>query len=390
MHPEFFALPVLGAPIKTYGFCLMIGFLSAVWLSMRRARRVKSDPDVVLDMSFLALLFGVAGARVFYVIHYWESHFADAPNRLLAAINITEGGLEFLGGLLCAFAAILVYAVRKKLSIRLYLDILAPGVMWGLAFGRLGCFFNGCCFGALCAGPPAQQAAYSWGVRFPFASNAHLDQWAQRKVTAPAELVVTAKELLRTDLLPSRLLAMSVEKRELPNRRYQDLREEYQRALLDAPDAEATDELKTAVAIAQKKKNSHENELAALRVAQRYPSRRVPARRTSVSELEELAATYRSLSVHPAQLYSAVHAMLLSGVLSLLFYLRKRHGVVIGALFVLYPIPRGILEMIRGDNPHDVFGLTVSQFVGLAMLGAGLVYLVILYKRMPERSRVLA
>lgn len=389
MHPEFFTLPVLGTPIKTYGFCLMIGFLSAVWFSMRRARRVKADADVVLDMSFLSLLFGVAGARVFYVVHYWESHFADAPNRLLAAINITEGGLEFLGGLLCAFAAILVYAVRKKLSIRLYLDIMAPGVMWGLAFGRLGCFFNGCCFGALCVGPPAQQEAYPWGVRFPFASNAHLDQWAERKVTAPAELVVTAKELLRTDLLPSRLLAMSVEKRERPNRRYQDLREQYQRALLAAPDAEATDELQAAVASAQKKKNSHESELAALRAAQRYPSRRVPARRTSVSELEELAATYRSLSVHPAQLYSAIHAMLLSGVLSLLFYLRKRHGVVIGALFMLYPIPRGILEMIRGDNPHDVLGLTISQFVSLAMLGAGLVYLVILYKRMPQRSPVL-
>ena len=61
MHPEFFTLPIIGIAIKSYGFCLMVGFLSAVWLAMRRAQRVKANPDVVLDMSFLALLFGSWG-----------------------------------------------------------------------------------------------------------------------------------------------------------------------------------------------------------------------------------------------------------------------------------------------------------------------------------------
>lgn len=63
--------------------------------------------------------------------------------------------------------------------------------------------------------------------------------------------------------------------------------------------------------------------------------------------------------------------------------------MVIGALFVLYPIPRVLLELIRVDNPHDVGGLTVSQFIGLGMLLTGIAYLIILYKRMPERSGVL-
>ena len=86
MHPELFTLPG-GLSIKTYGFCLMVGFLTAVWLAMRRAQRVKVNPDTVLDMSFLALVFGVGGARAFYVVHYWPE-FAGRNNTLLAMLDI--------------------------------------------------------------------------------------------------------------------------------------------------------------------------------------------------------------------------------------------------------------------------------------------------------------
>ena len=144
MHPELFTLPG-GITIKTYGFFLMVGFLSAVWLAMRRAQRVKADSDRILDLSFLALIFGVGGARFMYVVHYWRTDFADAPNRLWAIVDIRLGGLEFLGGIIGAMAAIVIYLLLRRQSIRLHLDIMAPGAMWGLAFGRLGCFFNGCC-----------------------------------------------------------------------------------------------------------------------------------------------------------------------------------------------------------------------------------------------------
>ncbi len=389
MHPEFFTLPILGLPVKMYGFWLMVGFLSSVWLAMRRAQRVKVDPDTVLDISFLALIFGVGGARVFYVVHYWKSDFAGASNRFLAVIDITGGGLEFLGGFLGALVAVLIFLARKKLSARLYLDIMAPTVMWGLAFGRLGCFLNGCCFGALCVVPSTGQPLHPWAVRFPFASNAHQEQWTHRGVTVPGELVVTAKNMLLPGLVPGDQLSMSVEKRERPNRHFENLRKAYDRAKSEAPEAEATVELGQAVESARKKRIAHERKLVMLRSAQRYPSRLVPARAISVSELEDIAAEHRSLAVHPTQLYSAIHAMLLSGVLSALFYLRKRHGMVIGALLVLYPIPRAILELIRVDNPHDIGGLTASQFVSLSMLIVGIVYLIVLYKRMPERSPLL-
>lgn len=361
MHPEFFTLPILDIEVKMYGFCLMVGFLSAVWLAMRRAQRVKADPDIVLDMSFLALLFGVGGARVFYVVHYWQSQFANVSNPLLAVIDIRGGGLEFLGGIVGALIAISIYAVRKKVSMRLYLDILAPSVMWGLAFGRIGCFMNGCCFGGPCVVPSTGERLYPWAVEFPFGSGAHLQQWEDRQVTVPAELITTKREWLQPSLIPASQLSMSVERRERPRRRFEELGKAYREAKAEGVNAEELAKLKAAAEAEWKKAKAHESKIAALRLAEQYPSRIEPNRPTSVSELEGIAAEYQSVAVHPTQLYSSIHAFLLSGVLSTLFYLRKRHGMVIGALFVLYPIPRVLLELIRVDNPHDVGGLTVSQ-----------------------------
>jgi len=390
MHPELFTVPILGLTVKTYGFCLMIGFLSAVWLAMRRAERVKANPDTILDLSFLALIFGVGGARAFYVIHYWQGRFASAPNKLLAIIDITEGGLEFLGGLLGATVAVLIYAYWTKRSIRLYLDIMAPSAMWGLALGRLGCFFNGCCFGGMCVAASTGQPLQPWAVQFPFASPAHHRQWEEREVAVPAELIYTSKHVLQPFLVPGTQLAMSVERRDRPNRRYEDAAKAYKEAHAKAPDSEKTVELKKAMEAAERAKQKNKRKVAALTAAQNFTSRRDPNRRTSVSELEQIASTHHSRWVHPTQLYSSINALLLSGVLAGLFYIRKRHGLVIVTLFLLYPIPRTLLEMIRVDNPHDVGGLlTISQFVSLIMFIVGLVALVILYKWLPERSPTL-
>ncbi len=389
MHPELFTVPILGLTVKTYGFCLMVGFLSAVWLAMRRAERVKANPDTVLDLSFLALIFGVGGARAFYVVHYWQWRFASAPNKLLAVIDITEGGLEFVGGLLCATAAILIYTYWTKRSIRLYLDIMAPSAMWGLALGRIGCFFNGCCFGGMCVAASTGEALHPWAVEFPFASPAHYRQWEDREVTVPAELVGTSKTALQPWLVPGTLLSMSVERREKPRQQYEEASKAYQEAYAEAPDSERTAQLQQAMQRAEQNKTRHEAKLAALRMAQAYPSRINLNRRTSVTELEQIASACRSRPVHPTQLYSSVNALLLSGVLASLFYVRKRHGVVIAALFVLYPIPRTILELIRVDNPHDVGKLTASQAVSVGMFIIGIIALVILYRWMPERSPAL-
>jgi len=179
---------------------------------------------------------------------------------------------------------------------------------------------------------------------------------------------------------------MSVEKREGMVRKLYDLKDDWERAKADAPDSPETAKLKAAMEAAIGKAKAHEKELYSLTNAQKFPSRVEPSRRTSVSEMEQLASKHQSLAVHPVQLYASISALLLFAFLSALFYVRKRHGVVIVMMLILYPIQRTIEDMIRVDNPHDVAGLTISQFVSLMMLLFGVAALIYLYKKLPERS----
>ncbi len=394
MHPELFTIPLVGIDVKTYGFCLMVGFLSAVWMAMRRAERVGASSDTVLDLSFFALLFGVIGARVFYVYHYWQSQFAQARNPLFAALDITKGGLEFLGGLLGATIALIVCLAWKRQSIRLYMDVVAPAAMWGLAIGRVGCFFNGCCFGGPCIDPATHQSAYPWAMTFPFGSPPHWRQWEERAVTVPAELIVSAKGALQPVLLPPTYLTRTEEQRRRPLMRYRDAELALQQAKAAGSDTVDIARLQAMVDSTRTAAEAHRDELKPLLLAQSYPSREAPRRdtleKTSVSELQRLASANASLPVHPVQLYSAIQALLLSGLLAALFQVRRRHGVVFGTGLVLYPVGRFLLEMIRTDNPHDIAGLTASQFVCVGMFAVGIVYLLVLFNRFPVRSPALA
>jgi hypothetical protein len=218
-------------------------------------------------------------------------------------------------------------------------------------------------------------------VQFPYGSPAHIRHWEQRLVTVPAELVSTSKELLQPYLVPEFQIFMPVEKRQGLLRAAQDLEQAY-KAMRD-PEAPEAKKLRREWEAAKKKASA---ELGSLLEAQSYPSRANPQRQTSVSELEELARGCRSMPVHPAQLYATVGAMLLSLLLGMVFYRRKRHGMVIGLVLLLYPIQRTLEEIIRADNPQDVAGLTVSQSISLGLFLLGLVYLVVLYKAFPERS----
>ncbi len=393
MHPELFSFPdgipwLGGTRITTYGFCMMVGFLTAVWFAMKRATKVKADADEVLNLAMIALFAGVAGARVFFVVHYWRSDFADHPNPLFAAVDLREGGLEFLGGFLGAAVALVAYMKIKKLSTRMYLDILAPAVMLGLAFGRIGCFFNGCCFGGVCTLPDSDQPRHFWAVQFPFGGAAEVRQWEDRQVTLPAELIPTNKGWLEARPIRAALLSMSPERLYGPRR---DLRLKA-KELEDAKGAKLEPEqlarIGTELDALKEALKAHRTKyaVALLNSAQAYPSRTHPERVSSISELQQLAWRASSLPVHPTQLYSSINALILYFVLVAIFYVRKRHGLVIGLVFVLYPISRTLMEIIRTDNPHHAGGLTASQLVSAAMFAAGLIYIFILYRHMPIRS----
>ena len=158
MYPVLFTLPLpwLGrVPIRAYGFMVMIGCLAAAFVALRRAKKERVEANHIWDMWMWALIAGFAGARILYVILFYDEFRGD----LLKVFAIWQGGLAFQGGFLGAVVALCVYLHVKHLSIAKYLDMVVAAVILGYGFARVGCFLNGCCHGRVTDVP--------WAVTYP-------------------------------------------------------------------------------------------------------------------------------------------------------------------------------------------------------------------------------
>ena len=169
-----------GVPIRGYGVMLLAAAAAGTWLSIVRGRAIGVDADTIVALGLEVFLAGIVGARLFYVIEYHEQFFP--PGRgLLAAIpavlNVAAGGLVVFGAVPTAALAAWWFARRRRLSLLQLADCIAPGLLVGLALGRIGCFLNGCCYGGLCDLP--------WAMRFPAGSPPWFDQ-VSRGLLPPA------------------------------------------------------------------------------------------------------------------------------------------------------------------------------------------------------------
>lgn len=130
--------------LHTYGVLVALGFLAALVVVMRGARREGLRSESVLDVAFVAVLAAIVGSRLLYVIFNLRDYLAD-PLRIL---KVWEGGLVFHGGLLLAIPACLYLVRRENLPPWTTADVFAPAIALGQAIGRIGCFAAGCCYGA--------------------------------------------------------------------------------------------------------------------------------------------------------------------------------------------------------------------------------------------------
>ena len=142
MHPILFEI----GPIKifTYGFLLALGFLSAIFVAGREARRLGIPPGKFFDLCFYIILAALVGSRLLYVLLELRTFIAH-PLKIFA---LWEGGLVFQGGVILAFLVAVYYIRRHGLPWRATLDALGLGTPLGQFFGRLGCFMAGCCWGS--------------------------------------------------------------------------------------------------------------------------------------------------------------------------------------------------------------------------------------------------
>ncbi|MBR4317199.1 MAG: prolipoprotein diacylglyceryl transferase [Kiritimatiellae bacterium] len=186
MYPEIFKLGSI--TIQSYGLFMAIGFAVCFWVATQLAKRSGRNPDEVQTIIMLAAVGGILGARIVYVWQNWATEFAANP---LAMFQIWRGGLVFYGGFLMAALFMLCYAKVKRERILSLTDFCAVLVPLGHCFGRLGCFFFGCCYGRLC--PEAW-----YGCAFPKGSPAWYNQVLAKLINPYAEksLPVTPIQLI--------------------------------------------------------------------------------------------------------------------------------------------------------------------------------------------------
>ena len=321
-------------PINSYGFCIMVGFLLASWIAVKRGRELGISSDFVLDVGIIAMIFGIVGAKINFILQYpqqlseaeksalwgdmglnplgaiilgpipfgfwfyrmkqsgqkvtlvsWQTGVLLVLTLILAFIGTRamhlymhkdeyswkvfrnwQAGFVLYGGLAAGIGAGLLYTKMRGMSISRIADLTAAPMMLALAFGRLGCFMNGCCHGKKGEGFPC--------VSFPSGSPA----------TEPG-------------------------------------------AAPGGPEG-------------------------------------------------------RSLPVHPTQIYEAIAAVAFFFILSRIYRKkRKAEGEVFLIMAMLYGAWRFVIEWVRGDDRPQWGGLFYSQWVSLAaFIGAG-AWLFILRKR---------
>ncbi|HVT90951.1 MAG TPA: prolipoprotein diacylglyceryl transferase [Tepidisphaeraceae bacterium] len=325
MLQELFRIPILNLPIYSYGLMMVIGFLCAIQLAQFLAKRSGLNPELFVNAGLIALITGIAGARISHVIENISQYTTVTPTRsvwdnFFDAINIRSGGLTYYGGFLLAFPSLVFYAIKKKIPIRLGMDIVAPCIVLGLGFGRIGCFLNGCCYGDQCDLP--------WAVQFPYHSLAYEEEVAEGKIAVPSELLIDSPD-------GKRLLT----KEELANKTLS------QKGSLGLP----------------------------IPIDPQAPA---------------MAASQKSLWLHPAQLYSAFTAFLIAAISLTYFTLPHATGRAFALMLLLEGSTRFILELLRVEPPV-IGNFSLSMIIGLGVASLGVLLWIIfgqIYRQATENQ----
>ena len=140
------AFELFGLEVRWYGIFITLGMLAAFAYAYYRSKQEGFDLDNLLDMGLYMIVFGVIGARLYYVLMKLDTYILpgrSAWDNFLDMINIRGGGLGIYGGIIAGALTLFIYCRLKKKDWRRALDMVAPGVMIAQAMGRWGNFFNG-------------------------------------------------------------------------------------------------------------------------------------------------------------------------------------------------------------------------------------------------------
>lgn len=348
----------LGVAIRGYGVMLLAGIVSGVGLAVYRAKRRGVSADVIMSLALWVFVAGMVGARAFYVIEYWPQFQRETFGETIGAmVNMTRGGLVVFGAFIGALGALFVFVRRHKLPLLPLADLVAPCMTLGLALGRVGCFFNGCCFGDLCTLP--------WSVEFPAMSPPHARQIETGRLFGFT--LSNPRDGKNAEGGPP--IIATVEPGSPAERSGLKVGE----ALVKVNGTDISILSQARETIFTHFREGH------------LPLGIVTDYGTRIVELPQHLATH-SRPVHPVQIYSAIDALLTTLLLLAFQPLQRRDGETFALLLGLHAVSRFLLEIIRIDEA-SVFGtgLSISQNISVVML-AGAIGLWLYLRRSPPQT----
>jgi len=127
--------------IHGYGLMIGLGVAAALIMGDYRAKKFGLNGDHIYGMTFSAVILGFVAARILFIATEWRDFLQDPMKYLAGAGFVVYGGI--IGGAITIY----VFCKIKKIDMLAYLDLMIPSVALAQAFGRVGCFLAGCCYG---------------------------------------------------------------------------------------------------------------------------------------------------------------------------------------------------------------------------------------------------
>lgn len=142
--------------LRTWGLLVGLGIAAGAVLTVRLARDRGISADRLWTLTIVVALAGVLGSKVLWALQ--PGLIGETIAHPLRLVSVWEGGLTFIGGLLAAVTAGVIYVRRAGLPVRATADVVAPGLALGIVVGRIGCFLTGL--------HPGKPTSLPWGIDF--------------------------------------------------------------------------------------------------------------------------------------------------------------------------------------------------------------------------------
>jgi phosphatidylglycerol:prolipoprotein diacylglycerol transferase len=132
-------VPVFGGePITSFGLMMFLAFLAAGLVHRSEMKRAGANPEITWDLLFMAVLGGILGAKLYYMLLNFPRLLEDPASLIFA-----RGGLVWYGGFLGGFSMVVWQIRRLRLHVPTQADMIAPGLALAYSVGRIGCFLVG-------------------------------------------------------------------------------------------------------------------------------------------------------------------------------------------------------------------------------------------------------